>query len=58
MPVSDTIAFSKISPKPWKLNVIQAYAPTSKSTANEVEVFYKPIDNTLRIQRKKKVISF
>ena len=43
-PVSDRIALVKLKAKPFNINVIQVYAPTSASTEEELEEFYEELD--------------
>ena len=42
--VSDRIALVKLKAKPFNINVIQSYAPTSASTEEELEEFYEELD--------------
>ena len=42
--VSDRIAIVKLKAKPFNINVIQVYAPTSASTEEELEEFYEELD--------------
>ena len=43
-PVSDRIALVKLKAKPFNINNIQVYAPTSASTEEELEKFYEDVD--------------
>ena len=43
-PVSVRIALVKLKAKPFDLNIIQVYAPTSASTEEELEEFYEELD--------------
>ena len=40
-PISNRVALIKIRAKPFDLNIIQSYAPTSESTEQEIEEFYE-----------------
>ena len=48
-PVSNRIALVKLKAKPFNINIIQVYAPTSAST--EEEEFYEGLDNLKMKQR-------
>ena len=52
LPVSDRVAMIKINAKPFKLNVIQVYAPTSDSSDDDLEQFYTDIKKVLKQTRK------
>ena len=43
-PVPDRIAVVKLNAKPFNINIIQVYAPTSASTEEELEEFYEELD--------------
>ena len=43
-PVSDRIALVKLKAKPFNINIIQIYAPTSASTEEELEEFYEELN--------------
>ena len=43
-PVSVRKALVKLKAKPFDLNIIQVYAPTSASTEEELEEFYEELD--------------
>ena len=42
-PVSGRIASVKLKAKPFNINIIQAYEPTSTSTEEELEEFYEEL---------------
>ena len=42
--------------KPFKITVIQAYAPTSYAEEAEVEQFYKDLQDLLELQPQKDVL--
>lgn len=51
-PYSDRLALLKISARPVNLNVIQAYAPTSESTDQDIETFYDGLRELLKLTKK------
>ncbi|CAG9761000.1 unnamed protein product [Ceutorhynchus assimilis] len=40
-PISSKVALIKMNAKPFDINVIQSYAPTSESSEQEIEEFYE-----------------
>ncbi|PZC71182.1 hypothetical protein B5X24_HaOG213934 [Helicoverpa armigera] len=54
-PVSDRIITLKLNTIPWKLNILQVYAPTAQSTEEEIEGFYDTLTATLKRLSKREV---
>ena len=46
--VSDRTALVKLKAKPFNINIIQVYVPTSASTEEELEEFYKELDKCIK----------
>ena len=53
--ISDRVAILKINAKPFNMNIIQAYAPTSGSSEQEVEVFYEQLKAALKHTKKQEL---
>jgi hypothetical protein len=47
-PVSDRIIMVKLKGKPFNINIIQIYAPTTEHDDDEVENFYNDIENVMK----------
>ena len=47
-PISDRAMLMKLDTKPFKITVIQVYAPTQDHSEEEVEEFYEQINNALK----------
>ena len=47
-PVSDRIIMAKLKGKPFNINIIQVYAPTTDHDDEEVEKFYDDIENVMK----------
>ena len=47
-PVSDRVIMVKIHAKPFNINIIQVYAPTSSSSEEDLEEFYSGIDSCIK----------
>ena len=47
-PVSDRIIMAKLKGKPFNINIIQVYAPTTNHDDEEVEKFYDDIENVMK----------
>jgi len=47
--ISDRVMTIKLRGVPVDINIIQAYAPTSASTENELETFYEQLDQAISI---------
>ena len=50
---NDRMIFVRFQGKPFKITIIQAYAPTSNSDEAEVEQFYKDLQDILELTPKK-----
>lgn len=46
-PISSRIITIKISAKPCNLNIVQCYAPTSRSSEDEITEFYNVLERTI-----------
>ncbi len=46
-PVSDRVIMMKLEGKPFNINIIQVYAPTSDHTDEEIELFYDSIQRVM-----------
>ena len=44
----------RIQGKPFKITVIQVYAPTNRAEEAEVEWFYEDLQDLLQLMKKKK----
>lgn len=49
------MALIKINAKPFNINIIQSYAPTSESSDQEIEIFYEQLQTALKYTKKQKV---
>ncbi|KAL1446457.1 hypothetical protein WDU94_005636 [Cyamophila willieti] len=48
LPISDRVILVQINATPFKLNVIQAYAPTSLSSEEDLETFYSDLKKAMQ----------
>lgn len=55
IPISDRVALIKIKAKPFDLNIIQSYAPTSESNEQEIENFYEQLRAALKHTKKEEI---
>ena len=56
MPVSSRIIALRISTKPKNLTLIQVYAQTSDHDNEEVEAFYKELEDTIKKTPNKDIV--
>ena len=47
-PISDRVLLVKFNAKPFIMNVIQVYAPTSYSTEEEADNFYEDLEKSIQ----------
>lgn len=55
IPISNRVALIKIKAKPFDLNIIQSYAPTSESNEQEIEEFYEQLRIAFKHTKKEEV---
>ena len=55
LPYSDRIALLQLQTRPIKVNIIQAYAPTSDKSDEEIEEFYEHLKTVIDITKKNEV---
>ncbi|XP_030751543.1 craniofacial development protein 2-like [Sitophilus oryzae] len=55
MGISNRVALLKINVKPFNINIIQSYAPTSESSDQEIEIFYEQLRTALKYTKKQEV---
>ncbi|XP_060533769.1 craniofacial development protein 2-like [Cylas formicarius] len=55
IPISSRVALIKIKSKPFDLNIIQSYAPTTESSEQEMEEFYEQLRTALKHTRREEV---
>eukprot|EP00112_Aurelia_sp_Birch-Aquarium-sp1_P019413 Seg48.2 transcript_id=Seg48.2/GoldUCD/mRNA.D3Y31 product="Craniofacial development protein 2" protein_id=Seg48.2/GoldUCD/D3Y31 len=54
-PISERVVIVKIQAKPFDINLIQVYAPTSDHSDNEIEAFYDEIEATLKYTKSSEI---
>ena len=55
-PVSDRLEVTKLSGKPFNINLIQVYAPTSSQNDVEYEEFYENVDNVVGYTKSGEIV--
>lgn len=50
-PISDRVIILQLNSKPFNTNIIQVYAPTSTSSEEDLEKFYKHLDDALTLSK-------
>ena len=55
VPVSDRVAFLQFNSRPYNVNIIQVYAPTSDHSDEVVEAFYEQLQTALNLTKKSEV---
>ena len=56
-PVSSRVITARFDSAPYKITVIQAYAPTTASSDEDIEAFYNILEDTLVKVHKKDIIT-
>jgi hypothetical protein len=55
-PISDRIIMVNLSGKPFNINIIQAYAPTTDHTDEDIEAFYEEIGQCMKYVKSNEII--
>lgn len=55
-PISDRIISIKLSASPTPLNIMQVYAPTSTSSDESVEIFYRELESSIAAVPKRELL--
>jgi exonuclease III len=55
-PISSRLISARFNATPFKITIIHAYAPTSASSEDEIEIFYDKIEKTLAQTAKKDIV--
>ena len=55
-PINSRVVTARFDAMPYKITVIHAYAPTTDSSNEDIEVFYNILDDTLIKIHKKDII--
>lgn len=53
--LSDRIIITKLNTKPFKINIMQVYAPTTDTSDEEIEIFYEEIEEALSTTKSQEI---
>lgn len=55
LPISERVMLVQLAGSPININIIQVYAPTADGTNEDIEKFYKHIDEALKVTKKHEI---